>query len=417
MANEHPAESDLIYDWNLTDPTRGRAKQGRHIELDDETLRDGLQNPSVVTPTKEQKIAILHLMEKLGIDSLDIGLPGAGPKHLDDALALANEIVTKKLRIAANCAGRTVEGDITPMVEVQEKTGLPIEASLFIGSSPIRQYAENWTLDMMLEHSKKAVTFAVKHGLSVMYVTEDTTRAHPDTLRALYTAAIECGAARICLCDTVGHSTPDGVRRLVEFMKGVVERTGQKVKIDWHGHKDRGLDIANTMAAVEAGVNRVHGAALGIGERAGNTPMELILCNLYLYGYIERDLSAIGDYCRAVGEACHVPIPNNYPVVGRDAFETGTGVHAAAVIKALKKGDKWLADRIYSGVPATEFGREQVVRVGPMSGRSNVIYWLEKRGIPATDALVDRIFQAAKASNRMLEDAEVEKLAVAPAAR
>ncbi len=417
MTNEHPAESDLIYDWNLTDPTRGREKQRRHIELDDETLRDGLQNPSVVTPTKEQKIAILHLMEKLGVDSLDIGLPGAGPKHLDDALALANEIVAKKMRIAANCAGRTVESDISPMVEVQQRSGLPIEASLFIGSSPIRQYAENWTLDMMLEHSKKAVTFAVKHGLSVMYVTEDTTRAHPDTLRALYTAAIDCGATRICLCDTVGHSTPDGVRRLVEFMKGVVERTGQKVKIDWHGHKDRGLDIANTMAAVEAGVNRVHGAALGIGERAGNTPMELILCNLYLYGYIDRDLSAIGDYCRAVGEACHVPIPNNYPVVGRDAFETGTGVHAAAVIKALKKGDKWLADRIYSGVPATEFGREQVVRVGPMSGRSNVIYWLEKRGIPATDALVDRIFQAAKASNRMLEDAEVEKLAVASAAR
>ncbi|MCE9580960.1 MAG: LeuA family protein [Planctomycetes bacterium] len=417
MTNEHPNETDLIYDWNLTDPTRGRERQARHIELDDETLRDGLQNPSVVTPTKEQKIAILHLMERLGIDTLDIGLPGAGPKHLEDALALANEIRTKGLRIAANCAGRTVEGDITPMVEVSQKAGIPIEASLFIGSSPIRQYAEDWTLEKMVDHSKKAVTFAVKHGLQVMYVTEDTTRAHPDTLRALYTSAIECGATRICLCDTVGHSTPDGVRRLVEYMKGVVERTGVKVKIDWHGHKDRGLDIANTMAAIEAGVNRVHGAALGIGERAGNTPMELILCNLYLYGYISRDLTAIGDYCRAVSEACHVPIPHNYPVVGQDAFETGTGVHAAAVIKALKKGDKWLADRIYSGVPATEFGREQTIRVGPMSGRSNVVYWLEKRGIAVTDALVERIFLAAKASNHMLEDADVEKLALAPAAR
>ncbi|MEK7467833.1 MAG: LeuA family protein [Planctomycetota bacterium] len=417
MAAEHPSETDLIYDWNLVDPTRGREVQGRHVELDDETLRDGLQNPSVVTPTKEQKVAVLQLMEKLGIDALDIGLPGAGPKHLEDALALANEIVSKKMKIGANCAGRTVESDVTPMVEVSQKAGLPIEAALFIGSSPIRQYAENWTLEMMLEHSKKAVTFAVKHGLPVMFVTEDTTRAQPETIRTLYTAAIECGATRVCLCDTVGHATPDGVRRLVEFMKGVVERTGAKVKIDWHGHKDRGLDIANTMAAIEAGVNRVHGAALGIGERAGNTPMELILCNLYLYGYIDRDLSAIGDYCRAVGEACHVPIPNNYPVVGKDAFETGTGVHAAAVIKALKKGDKWLADRIYSGVPATQFGREQVIRVGPMSGRSNVVYWLEKRGIPVTDALVDRIFQAAKASNHMLEDAEVEKLAMAPVAR
>jgi 2-isopropylmalate synthase len=207
------------------------------------------------------------------------------------------------------------------------------------------------------------------------------------------------------------------VRRLVEFMKGVVERTGVKVKIDWHGHKDRGLDIANTMAAVEAGVTRVHGAALGIGERAGNTPMELILCNLYLYGYIHRDLTAIGEYCRLVSEACAVPIPHNYPVVGKDAFETGTGVHAAAVIKALKKGEKWLADRVYSGVPAAEFGREQVIRVGPMSGRSNVVFWLEKHKIPVTDALVDRIFQAAKSSNRMLEDDEIEKLAGAAAAK
>jgi len=248
-----------------------------------------------------------------------------------------------------------------------------------------------------------------------MYVTEDTTRAHPDTIRALYTAAIDCGAKRICICDTVGHATPEGVRRLVEFIKGVVAKTGVDVKMDWHGHKDRGLDIANTLAAIDAGVNRVHGAALGIGERAGNTPMELLLCNLYLYGFINRDLTAVGDYCRAVSEACDVPIPNNYPLVGRDAFETGTGVHAAAVVKALKKGDKWLADRIYSGVPATEFGREQTIRIGPMSGRSNVIFWLTKRGIAPDDALVDRIFQAAKASDRMLEDAEVEKLAAVPA--
>ncbi|NUN51111.1 MAG: 2-isopropylmalate synthase [Candidatus Brocadiae bacterium] len=417
MTSPKPRESDLIYDWNLIDPTRERPAQSRHIELDDETLRDGLQNPSVVTPSRADKIRILHLMERLGIDALDIGLPGAGPKHLEDAIALAGEIVAHKMHISANCAGRTVEADAAAMVEVTQKSGLTVEAALFIGSSPIRQYAENWTLDMMLENTTRAVSFAVKHGLPVMYVTEDTTRAHPDTLRALYGAAIDCGATRICLCDTVGHATPDGVRRLVEFMKGVVERTGVKVKIDWHGHKDRGLDISNTMAAIEAGVNRVHGAALGIGERAGNTPMELILCNLFLYGYIRRDLTAIGEYCRAVSEACHVPIPNNYPLVGKDAFETGTGVHAAAVIKALRKGDPWLADRIYSGVPASQFGREQIIRVGPMSGRSNVIWWLEKRGIPVTDATVDRIFQAAKASDRMLEDVEVEKLAAAPAER
>jgi 2-isopropylmalate synthase len=243
-----------------------------------------------------------------------------------------------------------------------------------------------------------------------MFVTEDTTRARPETIDRLYTTAIECGAERICVCDTVGHATPEGVRSLLSFVKEVVARTGRPVKIDWHGHRDRGLDIPNTLAAIEAGADRVHGCALGIGERCGNTPMDILLVNLKLMGWISNDLSRLPDYCRTVSEATGVPVPISYPVVGADAFRTGTGVHAAAVIKALKKGDRWLADRVYSGVPAGEFGLRQRIEIGPMSGLSNVQHWLSERGIPPKEDLVKAVFEAAKRSNRVLTNAEIEAL-------
>jgi len=403
-----PRERDLIYDWNVED--RDFQKPPQSIELDDETLRDGLQSPSVTSPSIEKKLEILHLMNDLGIHSADIGLPGAGPHVQEQVLRLAREIVDQKLSISPNCAARTLKADIDPVVEISQKVGTPIECATFIGSSPIRQYAEDWDLERLLKHTREAVDYVVKSGLPNMYVTEDTTRARPDTLRQLYTAAIEHGTERICLCDTVGHATPDGVRRLVRFAKEVVSETGRPVKIDWHGHRDRGLDIPNSLAAIEAGVDRVHGCALGIGERCGNTPMDLLLVNLKLMGWIHNDLTRLPDYCRTVSESVGVPIPVGYPVVGSDAFRTGTGVHAAAVIKAFKKKDAWLADRVYSGVPAGEFGLSQRIEVGPMCGLSNVHFWLTSRGLPLKEDLVQAIFQAAKSSQRVLEDAEVEAL-------
>ncbi|MEE9180659.1 MAG: LeuA family protein [Vicinamibacteria bacterium] len=399
-------EKDLIYDWNSEGQTS--AKPTKAIEFDDETLRDGLQSPSVISPPIEKKLEILHLINDLGIHSADIGLPGAGPHVQEQVLRLAKEIADQKLSIAPNCAARTLKSDIDPIIEISQKVGLPIECGTFIGSSPIRQYVEDWELDRLLKHTEEAVTYVVENGLSDMYVTEDTTRARPETLRKLYTTAIECGARRICLCDTVGHATPEGVRNLVEFIKGVVADTGEPVKIDWHGHRDRGLDIPNTLTAIEAGVDRVHACALGIGERCGNTAMDLLLVNLKLMGVIDNDLTRLPDYCRTVSEATGVPIPAGYPVVGSDAFRTGTGVHAAAVIKAFKKKDAWLADRVYSGVPAAEFGLQQKIEVGPMCGLSNVQFWLTSRGLPLKDELVQAIFQAAKKSERVLEDSEVE---------
>lgn len=398
-------EQDLIHDWN----TAGDALDYRTlppVELDDETLRDGLQSPSVQDPPIAAKIEILHLMDELGIHTADIGLPGAGPRAVEDVRALACEIATAKLSIRANCAARTVRADIEPIARITQDTGVPIEACTFIGSSAIRQYAEDWTLDRMLRATEDAVKFAVGEGLDVMYVTEDTTRAHPDTLRRLYGLAIECGAKRICLADTVGHATPQGVRQLVRFVKNEIVRDSD-VRIDWHGHRDRGLGLANSMAAIEEGVHRVHGTGLGIGERVGNTEMDLLLVNLKLLGMHDADLSRLGEYCTAISRATGVDIPCTYPVFGEDAFRTGTGVHAAAIIKARQKGDDWLADRVYSSVPAAMFGRHQVIEIGPMSGMSNVRFWLVEHGYAADDGLAEHVFALAKQTDRVLTDDEV----------
>jgi isopropylmalate/homocitrate/citramalate synthase len=392
----------LIYDWNQSDAPRPAT-----VMLDDETLRDGLQSPSVRCPSIEEKLRILHLIDRLGVDTADIGLPGAGPHVVRDAERLAREIADQRLSVRANCAARTLEADIRPIAEISQRAGISIECCTFIGSSPLRQYAEGWTLEHLLTLTESAITFAVREGLTVMYVTEDTTRADPDTLRALYSTAIRAGARRVCISDTVGHSTPHGAAAVVGFIKRVIDDCGGNIGIDWHGHRDRDFAVANTLSALDAGATRVHGAAIGIGERVGNTPMELLLMNLVLMGYIQRDLSALCEYCDVVSEATGVPIPANYPVVGRDAFRTATGVHAAAVIKAFKKNDQALIDAVYSGVPASLIGREQQIDVGPMSGKSNVVFWLERHGYPADEAVVDRIFTRAKASSTVLTNEEI----------
>ncbi|MBR9991119.1 MAG: 2-isopropylmalate synthase [Gemmatimonadetes bacterium] len=401
-------QQDLIHDWN----TAGDAVDYSRltpVELDDETLRDGLQCPSVTDPPIHAKIEILHLMCELGIHTADIGLPGAGPRAEGDVMALAREIADARLPIAANCAARTVRADIEPIARVVQATGVPIEACTFIGSSPIRQYAEDWTLERMLTATEDAVRFAVGEGLTVMFVTEDTTRARPETLKALYTLAIECGAQRLCLADTVGHATPHGVRQLVRFIRTeVIDPSGENVKLDWHGHRDRGLGIANTLAAIEAGVDRVHGTGLGIGERVGNTEMDLLLVNLHLLGMHRNDLSRLPDYVQAVSRATGVPVPPSYPVFGEDAFRTGTGVHAAAIIKAQQKGDDWLVDRVYSGVPAATFGLVQRIEISHVSGMSNVKHWLGAHGFDAADeGLAQHVFELAKRTDRVLTEEEI----------
>jgi len=395
----------LIFDWASAGPRT--TSWPAHVMLDDETLRDGLQSPSVTDPPAAAKVEILHLMENLGIETVDVGLPGAGARQREAVLALCREISGQRMRIRPNCAARTMMVDIRPIAEVSQLTGVPIEACLFIGSSPIRQYAEEWTLEQILRHTREAIHFAVREGLDVMYVTEDTVRSSPEHLRILFAEAIEAGAKRLCLCDTCGAATPEAVWNLVSWVKKFLAEAGADLGIDWHGHRDRGLDLANTLAAIEAGASRVHGTALGIGERVGNTPMEQLLVNLNLLGMRHDNLSSLQGYVDSVSAATSVPVPANTPVIGRDAFRTATGVHAAAIIKAQKKGDRWLTDYVYSGVPASLIGRTQEIEIGPMSGSSNVIFYLSQRGILASQELIQAVLLAAKESNHILQEPEI----------
>jgi 2-isopropylmalate synthase len=407
--DERFSPNDLIYDWNKQEaPIRSS-----RIELNDETLRDGLQSPSITDPPIEVKLQILHYMVELGIPSANIGMPCAGLRAKNDTLRLAQEIAKQRLAIRPNCAARTVISDVQVIVDISQAAGLAIEASTFIGSSAIRRLAEGWDLDAMLRHTEEAVSFAIRNQLPVMYVTEDTTRAQPEALKQLYCTALDHGAYRLCLADTVGHITPHGVRRLIAFFHQEIVQGRSGIRLDWHGHNDRGLAVANSLAALEAGVDCVQGTILGIGERVGNTPLDQLLVNLKLLSWIDQDLSRLPSYCRLVSEHCAGPLPYNYPIMGSDAFRTQTGVHAAAIIKAKELGHEYLANRIYSGVPAELVGRNQEIEIGPMSGKSNVIYWLESRGIPARAELVELLFAHAKRSRAVLKESEVLEIIAA----
>lgn len=399
-------EKDVIFDWNQFSKTK---KPSHPFVLNDETLRDGLQSPSITDPPLEDKITLLHLMESLGIAAADIGLPGAGIHVVKTVEALAKEIQTQKLNLKPNCAARTAIQDIKPIVEISQRVGIEIEVMAFIGSSPIRLYTEGWDESLMLKRVHDSIQFAVKNHLPACLVTEDTIRANPELLKKLYGAALDEGAKRICLCDTVGHATPDGARALVRFAREEIldAKGATDVEIDWHGHNDRGHALTNAIAAIEAGANRVHGTALGIGERCGNTAMDQLISNLYLLGWFSHDLKDLVKYCQLASKACKHPIPDNYPIIGRDAFRTATGVHAAAVIKAQRKGDAWLADRVYSGVPASYFGLKQVIEVGPVSGESNVVYWLKQHKIDPEPEKVAAVFKKAKKADHVLSDEEI----------
>ena len=409
MTEQQPKASELIFDWNARNRRNTLSPlKDRKVTFFDETLRDGIQSPSVRDPSLEEKQEILRLTASLGIDAVDLGLPGAGARAIADVTALIEYAEREQLGIEYACAARTHENDINAVADIADKTGKAITVYAFLGSSPIRLYTENWSVDTLLQRTRDAADLCRKRGLPMCFVTEDTTRSTPQVLNQLFSCAVEHGVTRLCLCDTVGHATPDGVHDLVTFTRMLLEAIDMThVGIDWHGHNDRGLGVTNNIIALEAGADRIHGTALGIGERVGNASLDQTLMNLKLLGEIDNDLTNLVPWCELVSKACEVPIHRQYPLVGEDAFRTATGVHAAAVIKAIKKGDNDLADRIYSGVPANWFGKQQRIEIGFMSGESNVRFWLQSRGIEAKDELVKQVFAKAKATDHILSDEEV----------
>jgi 2-isopropylmalate synthase len=396
---------NIIYDWN---EVKRHAPPIHHkFKLVDETLRDGIQSPSITNPHVEAKLEILHCMEALGIEVADVGLPGAGAQAVADVTRLVEEIRDQKMKIEPNCAARTHQADVQAVVDISQKTGVSIEVCGFLGSSPVRQLVENWDVAHMTKMVTDATDLAVKNGCPFSFVTEDTIRSHPDTLRTLFKAAIDHGATRLILCDTVGHATPDGLYNLLEFTRKVIDETGAKIELDWHGHNDRGLALTLCLSALEFGIDRVHGTCLGVGERVGNASIDQTLLNLNLLGVIKRDLRMLRTYVDTVSKYYGVEIPYNYPAFGHDAFRTATGVHAAAIAKALMMGRRDLADRVYSSVAASEVGCKQLVEIGFYSGKANVQVWLMEHDLEATDERVHAILTRAKLGDTTLTDAEI----------
>ena len=395
----------LIHDWNRH---RAPAYARKRPQFVDETLRDGLQSASVTDPDPDAKLRILHLMARLGIDAADIGIPSAGPRAYHDALRLAEEVALAKLPIEPHCACRTAVSDIEMVSELTQRAGIPVDAYMFIGSSPIRQFAEDWTLDHLLRTSEEVIEFAHRQGVQVAFVTEDTTRSSPQDLQKLFHHALDLGVNRLVLCDTVGHADPGGAQNLVRWTRELVDSVRDGVQLDWHGHNDRGLAVMNAISAWKAGANRVHGTGLGIGERVGNAAIDLLLVNFKLMGAIDNHLDALMEYASVISDACRVPLPANYPVLGGDAFRTATGIHAAAIGKAIAKEDIELADFVYSAVPASWVGKQQEIEVGFMSGKWNVRLWMDRHGIEYSDARGEAILTAAKRANRILSEEDIQ---------
>ena len=400
------ATRELVFDWNTLSGIPERPPG--LVQVDDETLRDGLQSASCRQPGLDEKAELLRLMPRVGIASADLGLPGAGPGVAADVEALCRLIVDEGLALEPNCAARTVEEDIVPILEIQQRVGVQLEIMLFMGSSPLRAHIEGWDPMDLLARTVWFVTFATGRGARVTFVTEDTSRSHPDDLRTFYQEAVRSGASRVCVADTAGFATPPGAFRLVEFVREVVrEAGGSEIGIDWHGHNDRGLAVANALAAALAGADRLHGTALGVGERTGNPAMEQLLANLKLLQWWDNDLSGLPEYVAAAGRLLGREIPPGSPVVGSDAFRTSTGVHAAAILKAWSSGDDELADMVYSSIPASWLGKRQRIDIGPMSGISNVRAWLRLRGLEADPETVHRVLALAKGADRVLKDEEI----------
>jgi 2-isopropylmalate synthase len=401
-----PDVAALIHDWNAAADAAPASLGSPGVELLDDTLRDGLQNAAVRQPTPDEKRELLHLMAAAGVTSVNLGLPGSSPAAFESAELLCREIARDRLPLAVVCAGRTLEPDMRAIVELAQRTGLPVEGHAFVGTSAIRAKVEGWDAALVARRTEAALRVLVGEGLCAAFVSEDTTRSRPDTLRELFSVALDAGATRLCLCDTVGHATPQGARRLVAFAQDLVASRGARVPLDWHGHNDRGLGLANALAALEAGVSRVHATVLGVGERVGNVQLELVVLNLALDGRVPLELEPLSRYASRAATLLGWTIPPNHPLLGENAFRTATGVHAAAIVKAKQHGGA-LEDLVYAAVPARAVGRKQEIRIGRMSGRANVVSWLVDHGIEVNDALVRAVLERAHAADHLLSDEEI----------
>lgn len=399
-----PSSEDRVLRFQYDPPsTRPRP------ELLDQTLRDGLQSPSVRQPSLAVKCALLEVMAEVGVTRVDVGMPASSPRVWEDAAQLVRRIDDQKLRLTPLVSGRMSEVDLEAIVGLCEGVGHPVASYLFFPTSAIRARAEGWSDREVEQRIAEVLGRGHALGLPLCFVAEDASRTEPERLLRYVSVALDRGASRICLCDTTGALMPGGAARLVELTREhLLRHHAGSVGLDWHGHDDRGLGLATALAAYEAGVDVVHATALGEGERAGNTALELLVANWVLGKLLPSEcLAAVGRYTTAMADALGINISPKHPVVGRDAFRTATGVHARAIQKAALCGESELADLVYTSIPASVLGRSQEICVGACSGHANARHWLHQHGVLLTPELTDRLLAFAKTSDHVLSDDEL----------
>ncbi len=394
-------EEQLIYDWNRQS---GAAPLTCSPEVLDVTLLEAPHSPAARQPPLSERLRLLHQLDELGLDLVCLGDAGEG---WAETLPLVSEVAESRLKVRSAVLCRNHATELERVAEASEQLGHAIHVLLQCGYSPLQEWkGEAWAA-ARAERMQESVMFAVGLGLTVTLLCPDAPRAHPGWLVDTLGRALDSGAQRLALVDTTGCATPEGVARLVAFVTELCRRKGLPERIDWFGFNDRGLALANALTALESGASRVHASVLGLAERSGCVPLDLLLINLRLLGALDRPMEALASVCQRVAEGYQVEVLSNYPVLGKDAFRTGTGVHAAAIIKAERKGFSWLADLIYSGVPAALFGFEQLIEVGPMAGESNVLHWLARNHLEATPERVQALLAAAKSADHVLSDEEI----------
>ena len=404
----------LLFDWSRAGARDAAAPGGAFF---DETLRDGIQAPHVSIPALDEKLELIDHMVQCGIRYADAGFPGGGPAAAGDCLAIARHVATQDYPLALACAGRTHPADVRAICDIAQRAGVPVDAYTFIGISPIRLYVEEWTVGSVVADIRGAVAEARRDGVIFVLVLEDAVRCTPAILNRVYDVALELGITRVTLCDTVGAASPAGTEALVTWSARYFDAREHPVALEWHGHNDRGLALANSLAALAAGCARVHGTVLGVGERAGNASIDQLIVNRELGQPGDYDMKALSEYCEYASGVLGVPIPGNYPAMGRDVFKTSAGVHAAAILKAHRRRDTFVKDSVYAGVPASLLGREQEILIDPASGASNVRYWLAVNGGDPGEAVVQAVIQdvldTAKRAGRPLTDEEIRQIVAA----
>ncbi|MDE7432358.1 MAG: LeuA family protein [Lachnospiraceae bacterium] len=391
-------KNKYIYEWN------DDCFFDRRIKVHDETLREGIQNLGTDITLKEKK-AYIDSISRLPVASICLGYPASSKKIYDEIDLLIPYIQAKKSNISISCAARTTIGDIEPIARLSQKYGCNIKVNAFIGTSQIRQYIEQWDIRHICSLVREAVNYANLNGIETCIITEDSTRTSPEILKTVYLTAIESGCKNICFCDTVGYADCTGIKKLFKFVHKEIIKNNDQILIEWHGHNDRGMALENALIAALIGANMIHTTSFGIGERCGNTPLELFLLNLAVMGDIRMSdsLKMITDHCRKISELFNWQIPNNYPVWGENSFSTVSGIHAAAIYKALDMEGN-LGEKVYSFIEPSILGRHQEIKINYMSGKSNILYWMKKNMIKPDDKLVEDILKKAKTSTTPLSD-------------